>query len=241
MFHSTSCNYCDHNFKCVHEGASNHDIVFIVDCTGSMDSSFPQVKNVINNLVKKWGSDCNKFAFVGYTDHPPANGHFPSSNPVCTFPASKKLDDGNAIQAGKFIGNMTTGGGGGNYGEALIDGIAEANKLVFRKDSSKIYILVCDEPPHGPEFVSKTSYPAGCPCGLKWRDLLGVMKAKNVKFIFVKLSELLNKTIQVFQDYYGQNMIITPLNNVSELEVKVTNTVITTIENNFVFSNKFRA
>ena len=136
---------------------------------------------------------------------------------------------------------MTVGGGGPRYGEALIDGLAEANRLMFRKDTSKIYILVCDDSPHGDEFLAGTAYPAGCPCGIKWRDLLGVMKTKNVKFILVKLSELLNKTVQLFQECYGQNMIVMPLNNVSELEVKVTHTVITTIENNFVFSNKFRS
>ena len=240
VFHSTSFDYSEHKFNCVHKESINHDIIFIVDCTGSMRESFPQVKNVINNIFEKWGNEQNKFAVVGYTDHHPHNGHFPKNNHVSIFPPSKKLDDGNAAGAANFIGNMETGGGGDNYGEALIDGLAEANNLMFRKDSSKIYIVVCDDSPHGPEFSSKTEYPEGCPCGHKWTDLLGVMKIKNVKFIFVKLAERLNKTIKVFQESYGHNMTVMHLNDVRELGFKVTDTVMLTIENNYVFSTKLR-
>jgi hypothetical protein len=239
LYHSLSHTYGDHNFRCVHEDSGNYDFVFIVDCTGSMSSSFPQVKNVINNLLKKWGNETNKFSVIGYTDHAPDNGKFPASNPVSIFPPSLKLEDGNAVQAGNFIGTMSCSGGGGKYGEALIDGLAQANRMVFRKDTSRMYILVCDDSPHGDEFLAGTTYPAGCPCGHKWRDLLAFMKTKDTSFIFVKLSDLLNKTVQLFQEYYGQKLIVMPLNNVNELEVKVTNTVIQTVDKSHAYSTKF--
>ena len=238
MFHSTSDKYSDHEFNCKHDDPTHHDIVFIIDCTGSMDSYFSLVKNVINNICRKWKNEENKFAVVGYTDHDPNNGNFPAGNPVSIYPSSRNLSDGKADQAANFIANMQTSGGGGNGGEALIDGLAEANKLVFRKDSAKIYILVGDEPAHGSEFSSSTAYPKGCPCGHKWIDLLRFMKTMLVKFLFVKLNEDLNKTIDKFQNYYGKNMIVMPLNGVDQFEIKVTDKVISTIENSYVYSSK---
>ena len=240
LFHSLSTSYSDHEFKCTHSSSTNHDIVFIIDCTGSMSSSFPQVKKVIHNLMNKWGDESNKFAIVGYTDHSPDNGHMPSTIPVSIYPPSKRLEDGDATEAAAFINNMQASGGGGNGGEALIDGLSEANKLQFRKDTGKIYILVCDDSPHGDEFLRCSTYPRGCPCGVLWRDLLGFMKTKNVNFIFVKLSEILNKTVELFSEVYGQRMTVMPLNKVTDLEVEVTKTVNQTIEKNFVFSKKFR-
>ena len=239
LFHTSSCSYSDHNFMCVHKESTNYDIVFIVDCTGSMGSTFPQVKKVIENLLNKWGNDTNKFAFVGYTDHYPDNGSFPIDIPVVVFPHSKNLSDGDPNKVASYIGNMTTSGGS-RPGEALIDGLAMANQLIFRNDSSKMFILICDDTPHGDEFYKGTPYPKGCPCNHQWRTLLSRMKARNVNFIFVKLSEILNKTVQLFQDYYGQHMTVMNLNSVNEIEVKITNTVMATIEKSFVFSNKLQ-
>ena len=60
---------------------------------------------------------------------------------------------------------MEAPGGGSNGGEAVIDGLAEANKLSFRSGSKRIYILIGDDSPHGDEFLAGTTYGNGCPCG----------------------------------------------------------------------------
>ena len=235
-----SSNYEDHNFVCTHEGSSMADIVFIIDCTGSMGSYFFEVKKVITNLLAKWGSDTNKFAIVGYTDHQPDHGHLPAENPIIIFPSNRSLEAGDPSSVAQFMSTMITGGGGGRYGEALIDGLLGASTLNFRKDSNRLFILVCDDSPHGDEFLGNTTHPTGCPCGTNWRSLLQTIKAAKTDFIFVKLSELLNKTVDLFQGVYGGQMIIMPLNKVEEFEAKVTKTVITNIEKNFVFSKKLR-
>ena len=64
------------------------------------------------------------------------------------------------------------------------------------------------------------------------------MKIKNAKFIFVQLDQRLNKTVSEFQKFYGKNMITRQLNNMDDIEVEVTKTVIATIENDYVFSNR---
>ena len=89
----------------------------------------------------------------------------------------------------KFIDRLTPSGGGHNYGEALIDGLDEANTLTYRKDSKRIYALVCDEPPHGREFSEKSTMPGGCPCGISWRSTLTNMKNSNTDFIFIRLGQ----------------------------------------------------
>ena len=239
ILHSLSNNYCDHDFPCQHTEPNFNDIVFIVDCTGSMGDAFLEVHKVIADLIDKWGHYTNRFAFVGYTEHFPNNGDFPKENPVRVFPYSKQLEDGIGPKVADFIGNMKTSGGS-RPGEALIDGLAEANKLQFRYGSFRMYILICDDTPHGDEFVKGSPYPNGCPCGYKWKDLLDFMKANNSYFIFVRLNELLNTTVELFKQYYGVNFKAIPLNGFEGIASNVFNTVSQKIENNFVFSNKLR-
>ena len=81
------------------------------------------------------------------------------------FPTDKNLSSGYPSAAVSFIEEMTTGGGGEMYGEALIDGLAQANKLNYRIGSGRMYILMCDDSPHGDEFLAGTTYGKGCPCG----------------------------------------------------------------------------
>lgn len=239
LFHSLSTSYADHNFRCVHEGSGNNDIVFLIDRTGSMGSYFPEVKKVINNLIMKWGSETNRFAIVGFTDHEDSSG-LPEDNPVCIFPTSKSLENGDPSGAMAYISSLPAGGGGGHNGEASIDALYAANCLDYRKNTGKMYILVTDDSPQGDEFLSGTAFPEGCPCKLEWRKLLDVMKANKTEFIFVKLHQRLNKTVELFKAYYGKLMTELPLNRVSEFEEKVTKIVISTLESSYVFSTKLR-
>jgi len=240
LFHSFSKNYSDHKFNCDHPAVNSYNIVFIVDCTGSMDSYFSGVQNIIKGLVKRWGNEKNKFAFVGYTDHSPNNGDFPSSNPVDVFPSSKNLNNGDPEAAIRFINNLSTSGGGGNGGEAMIDGLYAAIHLEFQKDASRIYIVIADENPHGSEFNRRSAYPNGCPCNHKWKDILTVMKYNNTDFTLVKLDSSLNETASLFGDFYGENFNVMPLNKVEEMETKIMNKVSQKIENDYVFATKIR-
>ena len=65
----------------------------------------------------------------------------------------------------KFVGELWCDGGGGNGGEAMIDGLDFAcSNLIWRAGASKIVIIIGDEEPHGEEFGQVGDYPNGCPC-----------------------------------------------------------------------------
>lgn len=241
QFHSMSINYSDHDFRCTHQSPNLYNIVFIIDCTGSMSKYFNGVKNIIQRLVERWGNDSNKFAFVGYTDHEPNNGHFPKENPVCVFPVSGNLIDGDADSVGNFISQVKSCGGGSNGGEAMIDGLAASTKLIFQQDASKIFIVISDDSPHGLEFNFDTEYRSGCPCGHDWKNLLQEIKIKNADFILVKLDDVLNKTADLFQSFYGPKLSVTTLKEgIEQFESKVLNIVSKKIETDFAFSRKLR-
>ena len=205
-----------------------------------MSSYFQGVIKVIKSLINKWGEKINKFAVVGYTDHGSDSGLFNPNRPVTTFPSSKNLEDAKGSDAIIFINGLRTSGGGGNYGEALIDGLDEANTLTYRKDSNRIYVLVCDEPPHGKEFSEKSTWPDGCPCGINWRSTLTNMKNSNTGFIFIRLGHALNLTKNKFEEIYGESLTIMDLKDASNFKLKVTNLISQIIEKNYEYCDKSR-
>ena len=240
VFHSDSTKYIDHNFPCngTHDYAADYDIVFILDCAGSMDQYFSNVAEVINSLIKKWGENINKFAVVTYTDHGKDSGLYDPNRPVKTFPSNKILEDADGREAIKYIGSLTISGGGGNGGEALTDGLDEANNLHYRKDSKRMYVVICDEPPHGKEFSKKTEYPEGCPCKISWREVLTNMKNSNTEFIFIRLSQSLNMTKAKFGEIYKNDLKSMDLQDATKFNLSVTNLINRIIETNFEYCDK---
>lgn len=66
----------------------------------------------------------------------------------------------------KFL-NTLHAGSGGDYPEAVLDGLDEAMKMNRAKDSSKMLFLIGDAPPHGKKFNNRNdTWPKGCPCGI---------------------------------------------------------------------------
>lgn len=233
LFHSSSLKPRDHQFRCNHPG---NDIVFISDCTGSMNPHFANVKKLITDLISKWGNEKTKFAFVGYLDHAPHNGSFPAEKPVFVYPSSKNLNDGNAAGVSTFLNEVNTHAEGSNHGEAMIDGLNEASKLNFQEGSYKTFILFADENPHGREFNSSSGFADGCPCGHDWREVLRNMKGQNVEFILVKLSDMLNKTLELFGNEYKNNFRSLSMNEVSALDLECIAKVRKDEEDYFVIS-----
>ena len=242
VFHSDSTRYADHTFPCkgTHDSSADYDITFIIDCTGSMSTYFPEVVTVIKSLISRWGEEINRFAVVGYTDHGIDCGLFDPERPVKTFPNSKNLEDAKGRDAVQFIDSLKTSGGGVCYGEALIDGLDEANTLIYRKDSKRIYVLLCDEPPHGKEFSERAAIPEGCPCKISWRSTLTTMKNSNTDFIFVRLDSVLNVTKSKFEEIYGDALISMDLRDASNFNLTVTNLISQIIETNYEFCDKSR-
>ncbi|OMJ80154.1 hypothetical protein SteCoe_19648 [Stentor coeruleus] len=239
LFHSISELRKDHKFPiCSHTDFLSHDIVFIIDNTGSMSSCIDGVKVVIQNLIEKWkNKEDTKFGVVGYTDHNPDNGHLNGENPVIVYPSpGGNMESCSSDGALKFLSGLICGGGGGNYGEAMIDGIFAATKLKFRKIARTIFIIVADDCPHGSEFAEGTTHPKGCPCGISWRRLMSDIKVMKGKFYLVKLSTLLNNTSILFKKELNESYIETNLEGMSRFTLEVTNTISKIIHADLEFS-----
>lgn len=110
LFHSNSLALKGHIFpSCSHSAPFELDIVFVLDCTDSMGSSFPEVKKVITEVINKYRGT-SKFAIVGYTDHAPDNGSFPADPPVSIYLPSKQVADFEESAALAFLTALRQGG-----------------------------------------------------------------------------------------------------------------------------------
>lgn len=239
LFHSSSMAYKDHQFSsCAHTSSSELDISFILDCTGSMSSSFPQVKEVITKVIDQYkGTELsNKFAIVGYTDHAPDHGNFPAACPVSVYPASKQLKDFEITAALAFLTSLQASGGGGMYGEAMLDGMNVSNSLVWREHASRLVFIIGDDCPHGDTFAPGTKYPTGCPCGLSWKALLATMKAKKTEIRFVNLNSIMNKTVDLFKIEYGEGFEAISLGSMTNISTAVVKSIVAVIEHNLEFA-----
>lgn len=233
-FHSISLNYNDHSFKCSH---LQTDFIFITDISGSMTIYSQTIKKLIIDLVTKLGNNINKFAFIGYSDHAPGNSAKNYSQNF-VFPESRDLNDGNLKPIIEYVNKVTLTNEGNNGGEAMIDALKEANNLKFQSGSNKVYFVIADESPHGKEFSSSSVYQNGCPCGISWRDELKKMKETGVEFIIVKLSNNLDRTVEIFKEFYVENFKVMTIPEVAGYNLNVANRVNRNFESNFTISNK---
>jgi len=119
------------------------DLVFCMDCTGSMGPYINKAKQSIQNIIKKIteNSECKDFLFglVAYRDHPPQDNTF----------ITKKFEFTNNIETIQSNLNELRAAGGGDGPEALTTALYELNNLNWRNSSTKIVILISDAPPHG--------------------------------------------------------------------------------------------
>ncbi|CAF1284021.1 unnamed protein product [Didymodactylos carnosus] len=148
------------------------DLVFVLDCTGSMgsyiDSATQNIRSIVEEIVISEKSDI-KLALVEYRDHPPQDHTFVTR--AHDFTASVKqmkgwLEDCTAV-------------GGGDAPEAVADAMHDVLKLSWRAEATKICILITDAPPHGLD-PSGDSFPNGCPNGLDPIKIAREMAEKHI-------------------------------------------------------------
>lgn len=134
------------------------DLVFCMDCTGSMGPYIAKAKESIQSIIVKITekAGCNDllFGLVAYRDHPPQDNTY----------VTKKYDFTNNIDTMQKYLDELTANGGGDGPEALTSALYDLNNLDWRADSTKIVILISDAPPHGlGEFDD--GFPNGDPNG----------------------------------------------------------------------------
>ena len=133
------------------------DLVFLMDCTGSMGSYIHSAQQTINRIVEEIVATEKasvRFGLIGYRDHPPQEDSyvtmiFPFTSSVKTM--REQLDKLNA-------------NGGGDNPEAVADGLHAVLQLSYRESATRVCLLIADAPPHGLD-ASGDTFPDGCPCG----------------------------------------------------------------------------
>eukprot|EP00743_Colponemidia_sp_Colp-15_P000535 GILK01000602.1.p1 GENE.GILK01000602.1~~GILK01000602.1.p1 ORF type:complete len:437 (+),score=52.86 GILK01000602.1:88-1398(+) len=133
------------------------DLVFCVDCTGSMGSYIASAQENIRSIVEKLIAfeKCDvQFALVCYRDHPPQD----SSYVTQVFNFTKSLS-----KMQEYVDSMSANGGGDGP-EAVADGLHAVLHMPWRKAATKISILISDAPPHG-LGENGDGFPDGCPLG----------------------------------------------------------------------------
>ena len=153
------------------------DLLFIIDVTGSMEHLIKEAKNkmkdILNDLTTKYEIDL-KVGLSFYRDHPTQD---------CSFVTSVfDLADVNAVMS---TINKVTVGGGGDYPEAVLDGIIDGMEAMdWREGSRRISFLIGDAPPHG-----MCNEESCCLCGKTWGDAVQVAEDNEVVIYSIDLSK----------------------------------------------------
>ena len=118
------------------------DLVFLMDCTGSMGEYIQKGKESIMNIVQKVQQSDKvnvRFSYIAYRDHPPQDFTFTTRTHDFTSEPKKMR---------QYLSQYGAQGGGDGP-EAVSQAMHEAVNLKYRPDAIKICLLIADAPPHG--------------------------------------------------------------------------------------------
>jgi len=152
------------------------DLLFIIDITGSMDHLIESAKNkmrdILNDLTTKYQLDL-KVGLSLYRDHPSQDSSFVT--------AVFNLMDVDAMMSRI---NEVQVGGGGDYPEAVLDGIIDGiEHMDWRDGSRRISFLIGDAPPHG-----MCGGESCCLCGKTWGDAVQAAEDNQVVIYSIELN-----------------------------------------------------
>ena len=139
-----------------------------------------------------------KFAFVAYRDHPPQDNTYLTCSYDFTSDEEIKV----------FIESLTAYGGG-DYPEAVMDGLYVSAKHMSWRDSTHIpslrYIFhIADAPPHGTEY-STSGFGFGaknCPCDMDINKISHIINMKQIHYRFISTDNMsgTKKMAEIFKE-----------------------------------------
>lgn len=122
------------------------DLVFILDCTGSMGSyiasATKNIELICENIVHSGSlpsADCLRIGLVAYRDYPPQDNSYVTKSFPFTSSVPTMKEQLKSLYAS----------GGGDGPEAVTAGIKAALELDWRQDATKMCVLIADAPCHG--------------------------------------------------------------------------------------------
>jgi hypothetical protein len=212
----------DHTFDHKHDKTSNLiDICFCCDTTGSMGGYLSASKDAIKAICDSVTS-CNVlFGFVAYRDHPPEDTSY----------VTQTFDLTNYSGIMSFV-NSLSAGGGGDFPEAVMDGLFDSiNKMSWRENSNRYIFHILDAPPHGTKYYSgATRWPSGCPCGITIEMIGRKLKDNKIKYKLLKIGSDLNIMESIFRSQIP-DMETSDLSNAPSLISTVTDIIHRDIKN----------
>ena len=150
------------------------DLVFTMDCTGSMGKYIRAAKSNIEaiaaKLVNSEGYDL-RFALVAYRDHPPQDQTY----------VTKTFAFTNCVEQMKRDLETLSAQGGGDGPEAVAAGLQATLESAWRPNATKVCVLIADAPPHGLGEPGD-GFPDGAPDGV---DPFAVLTAMSMRGISI--------------------------------------------------------
>ena len=182
------------------------DIMFICDCTGSMDPWIfavkKEIKNIISFIIENNPFVKIKMSFLGYRDIKDKK----------RFEIKDFTDDFTSLE--NFISKINADGGG-DFPEDIPGALDQALKLSWRKNSAKYCLLIADAPCHGEKYRDEDyedDYPDGDPNGLTPEFLISDFAIKNINLYFIKITNDNDVMNEIFNNsYINANKNHTPI------------------------------
>jgi len=186
------------------------DVCFVMDCTGSMGSFITAAKEKILEIIleveKIEPTAIMRVAFVGYRDY----GDGALQLEKVDFVEKADME----VVRAKLAACPATGGGDGP--EDIAGGLRAVTELSWCS-STRLLIHFADCPCHGKKYHGTElydTYPDGDPSGLVPEDLLRIIVRKRIDYYFMKITELTNTMINIFQTVFvevGKEIYINPI------------------------------
>lgn len=153
------------------------DLLFICDITGSMSPLIEDAQKRMKDILSKLSAEFQVDTKVGlslYRDHASQGDPFVT----VTF----DLMNINKIQE-KI--DLISVDGGGDWQEAVIDGVIEGvSSMSWRQESKRIAFLIGDAPAHGMDGETFC-----CTCGRTWGDAIQAAEEKGVSIYSIPLDD----------------------------------------------------
>lgn len=132
------------------QGKRSADIMFVLDCTGSMGGEIEAIKDTIMDFADTIESDGVRVrvGLVEFRDRLIQEEHR-----VLTFNGEHFTNDPVAFRNEVAL---LQAGGGGDEPESSLDAILLALRQPFTVQGSKVIVLVTDAPPHIPDLETKS-------------------------------------------------------------------------------------
>lgn len=148
------------------------DLVFTMDCTGSMGSYIAaakqNIRTIVDRLTQSEGYDL-RFALIAYRDHPPQDMTYVTKTFAFTADVSQMKRDLDTLSAQ----------GGGDGPEAVAAGLKATLDSAWRPNATKVCVLIADAPPHG-LGESGDGFPNGAPDGIDPFETLTQMSMRGI-------------------------------------------------------------